>query len=414
MTSDTMGILEALVQRGLPPAGRRSRPWSFPFVVTRRALWLGVSAALAIAVSGSWLLWIAHLSGVDVVSTLRQGFAFALMPLLGLGGMALVSSGPSRAAAAAVGEPFDNFGDVTFTLDRSFALRSVSPAFGSMFGLPARAVIGRRALRLIHPADRAAVSQLLAAMLAGQERAESVHRCRHARGQWLWIATDLRLVRQAGTGRPQAILGMARDVTRWKNAEIRLETANRRLASLALEDGLTGLGNRRRFDEALAQEYRRAVRSGTPLSLLMIDADKFKQFNDTHGHQSGDICLRVIARMVQSAAQRPGDIAARYGGEEFVVLLPSTNLPGALVIAERIRQAVEGAPIIVQAGAQTSVTVSIGAASVVPRLEESSSIALVRQADLALYVAKRDGRNRVCPVVKEARRTTLQLVRAAS
>lgn len=165
------------------------------------------------------------------------------------------------------------------------------------------------------------------------------------------------------------------------------------LAFLSITDGLTGLANRRRFDEVFAREWRRTRRTGKSLALLMIDADRFKQLNDTFGHARGDEVLKVIARVIESSIRRPGDMAARYGGEEFAAILPETDIAGAMKVAETIRSRVEhdGA-----AGGTlpSDVTVSVGVAATVPD-DGKSAGNLVDAADKALYRAKHAGRNRV-------------------
>jgi diguanylate cyclase (GGDEF)-like protein len=172
-----------------------------------------------------------------------------------------------------------------------------------------------------------------------------------------------------------------------------LEEANRKLAQISYLDAVTGVSNRRSFEEELTMEWRRSMRTGSRLSLLMIDVDRFKAFNDTLGHQEGDACLRQVAAVIDAGVRRAGDIVARYGGEEFAVLLPDTDTPGAAALAERIRAAIESRNIWHPA-TQRSVTVSIGVATVSGREDDDPS-SLVRAADGALYQAKKDGRNLV-------------------
>jgi len=168
-----------------------------------------------------------------------------------------------------------------------------------------------------------------------------------------------------------------------------LEEANRKLEELSFLDGLTEIANRRQFEQILDLEWRRAVRSGAPLSLILADVDHFKAFNDTNGHQAGDRALRDVAMLLDSIVQRAGDQVARYGGEEFAAMLPETDADGAQKIAERMRQAVES---LETAGGR--VTVSFGVATTFAR-EKGSPDALVAAADAALYDAKRAGRNAV-------------------
>jgi len=172
-----------------------------------------------------------------------------------------------------------------------------------------------------------------------------------------------------------------------------LAAASERLAQLSREDALTGVANRRRLDEVLDEEWRRAVRGRTPLSFLLLDVDHFKAYNDRLGHQAGDECLRVVARAVASAHTRAGELVARYGGEEFAVLLPGVALDGARVSAENVRRCVaELALSHPSSSASPVVTVSIGVASVLPTASASPAD-LVGAADRALYQAKNDGRN---------------------
>jgi diguanylate cyclase (GGDEF)-like protein len=170
----------------------------------------------------------------------------------------------------------------------------------------------------------------------------------------------------------------------------RSESAEAKLAALAATDGLTALANRRYFDETLHREWRRAARTKAPLSLLMIDVDAFKAFNDRHGHWKGDEALKAIAQIVQENAHRPGDLAARYGGEEFAVVLPDTNAAGAFTVAEKIRLSIRK---LDRGTGRSTPTVSIGVACVTPLASENPAD-LVKSADAALYRAKANGRNR--------------------
>lgn len=187
---------------------------------------------------------------------------------------------------------------------------------------------------------------------------------------------------------------LRRELGRREQAETKLLAANARLAAQATTDALTGLGNRRCFDETLAQEWERAVRGRRPLSLILIDADCFKGFNDTYGHQRGDEALRLIAGSIRAAANRASDTACRIGGEEFAVILPEIDLVGTEVVAERIRAAVMGWAMPHAAGPRAVLTVSCGVASA-PEILAHNAAALVAAADAALYVAKGTGRNQV-------------------
>ena len=177
---------------------------------------------------------------------------------------------------------------------------------------------------------------------------------------------------------------------------VRLLAVTRRQQRLAQTDALTGLANRRRFDETLAHEVALARRSGKPLSLLMIDVDHFKAFNDAAGHPAGDACLKKVARSVRRAFKRAADLPARYGGEEFAVILPMTGPKGARQRAERIRAILMKAHIKHPASPTSHlVTVSIGVATARVNSDAQTPETLVDLADLNLYAAKENGRNRV-------------------
>ncbi len=182
------------------------------------------------------------------------------------------------------------------------------------------------------------------------------------------------------------------DVTDLKLAERALIEANADLSRQASTDALTGLANRRVFDDALERDMARCGRAGTPLSLILLDVDRFKHYNDLHGHQAGDRCLVMVANALRASLLRPTDLAARYGGEEFAVILPDTDITGAEAVAERIRTAIAGAATS-ELGIE--VTASLGVAEYDLAKGPSTPENLVRRADGALYSAKAAGRNRV-------------------
>jgi diguanylate cyclase (GGDEF)-like protein/PAS domain S-box-containing protein len=193
-------------------------------------------------------------------------------------------------------------------------------------------------------------------------------------------------------GRLTAVVETLRDMTDEKLAQIALE-------QLATRDGLTGLANRRCFDETLHAEWARALRQRQPLSLLMVDVDNFKAYNDANGHLGGDECLKRIATAVASE-MRANDLVARYGGEEFAVILPNQSLKGAASVAERIRTRVEQLQVPNRLAPARHVTVSIGAATAIASPDNSAS-ELVAIADAALYRAKHMGRNRISLPISE-------------
>ena len=180
------------------------------------------------------------------------------------------------------------------------------------------------------------------------------------------------------------------------NTHVKLHTLIRKIQNLSMEDELTGLGNRRYFNNVLKQEWGRSMRNKEPLSFLIMDIDHFKNYNDTYGHISGDIVLQKIAEVIKNSTPRSTDSVARWGGEEFAAILADTDLPGALIVAERIRSNVEAFEIEIENGVKTKVTLSIGVHCVIAGNDKDYQVSnLLINADTALYEAKNQGRNRV-------------------
>ena len=181
----------------------------------------------------------------------------------------------------------------------------------------------------------------------------------------------------------------------YDSLERKVQQRTEELRQMSLKDGLTGIANRRSFDERLALEWRRSLRSGEPLSLLMVDIDHFKQYNDHYGHLDGDACITEVAHALQRAASRPGDLVARYGGEEFAILLPNTDEEAAAQVAEYCLRSVAARAIPhAQSSAGPHVSVSIGACTLAVSADDQIGT-LIGQADQALYHAKRNGRARL-------------------
>lgn len=171
----------------------------------------------------------------------------------------------------------------------------------------------------------------------------------------------------------------------------------RTIERLCMIDTLTELSNRRGFEYKINSEWMRAVKDKLPLSILMIDVDRFKMYNDTHGHQQGDLLLQELANVFVQTLERPADFASRWGGEEFAVLMPETELNCALCIAEQIRRNTERKVINCPDGRETSVTISIGVNSISPSPDDTIGM-FISTADKALYMAKNSGRNKVCTI----------------
>ncbi|AVO46432.1 sensor domain-containing diguanylate cyclase [Phreatobacter cathodiphilus] len=268
-------------------------------------------------------------------------------------------------------------------------LTYVSPSSLRILGWGPDELIGGQALAGLHREDRNAVETVVEQMRKG-ERLEALiaYRTRHRTSGTVWLESSLSVTRDPETGRIDGVVAVSRDVTEHKQLEGHLS----RLATL---DSLTGLANRRFLDDRAERELVLARQHGRPLAMLLIDADHFKAFNDTYGHQAGDHCLQQIAAVIQAHAARPGDLAARYGGEEFALLLADTNEEGAGTVAERIRTSVEALAIPHMGNAaHRVVTISAGGACVIPQASGATVGELVRAADRNLYISKAEGRNR--------------------
>ncbi|MBB4379817.1 diguanylate cyclase (GGDEF)-like protein/PAS domain S-box-containing protein [Bradyrhizobium sp. CIR48] len=269
-------------------------------------------------------------------------------------------------------------------------LRYVSPSSARVVGWRANQLIGTPALAGINPEDLPEVQAIVDAMKRGErEEARLTYRNSHRQNGEVWLESTMRVTRK-DNGRVDGVVAISRDITEHKKLETRLET-------LAIEDSLTGLANRRRFDERLKEEWARAYRDRSSLALLMIDVDHFKAYNDEYGHPAGDACLRLVAKIIAAETQRAGDLAARYGGEEFAMLLPNTDAVGCALFGERIRSAIHEAGLVHATNPESGcVTASVGGATCRPALERTAGVAsLVEAADRALYAAKDAGRDRL-------------------
>lgn len=270
--------------------------------------------------------------------------------------------------------------------------RYVSPSSFAVLGWTPEEMMGMEAFALVYPEDLPGLIAIATRNFApGVEPDRAAVRMRKKDGTLVWIEFTARVVRDASTGEANEAVVTMRDISERKALEEKLST-------LALTDGLTELANRRAFDEALEREWKRTLREGSQISLLLLDLDHFKEFNDQYGHQVGDDCLRAVAGAVRGAV-RTTDIAARYGGEEIAVILPSTNTAGAVEVAEKVRSAVEALQITHEGNSEGGgwVTASVGVATALSRQGGTMRMpeSLLLAADNALYKAKREGRNRV-------------------
>lgn len=289
----------------------------------------------------------------------------------------------------------ENSRDIIIVADFEGRRSFVSASGANWSGWSQEELLQFHSLELVHPADHPKVSQIIAELAAGKDDALVECRIRRHDESYVWVEASLRTIRNPHTGMPTGILNHVREITQRKEAEQQLAEAYRAVEALAITDALTGLANRRRFEQYLTTEWRRGLRERDPLSLVLIDADLFKSYNDTYGHLRGDNCLKQIAEAIQDVVSRPGDLVARFGGEEFAVVLPNTPASGAIQVAEEICAAMRNRQLPHVGNAAGIVTISAGCATLVPQLGHHSH-SLVDCADRALYDAKRSGRNRVC------------------
>lgn len=280
----------------------------------------------------------------------------------------------------------ENATDMISLHDRQGVFTYVSPLSANLFGYHAESLLGTYLFDYIHPEDQDASRTHHQQVISDNEIHVFVCRIFHADGRTLWIETRSKLV--PSSDRAGRIISVTRDITERKQAEFTMLETNAKLQQMSELDSLTHIPNRRRFDQELLREWKRAARLSASLSLIMLDIDYFKYYNDTYGHLGGDHCLRRVAETLGAGLQRPGDFVARYGGEEFVVILPDTDLTGAEIVAEQLRAEIEVLELAHE-GSRVSpfVTISLGVACVTPKPEDDPLL-LVDMADRALYQAK--------------------------
>lgn len=287
----------------------------------------------------------------------------------------------------------ENSADIICYVGMDSVLQYVSPSCRAILGCEPEELVGTGPEALVHPEDLATLQQTAQMQRESGASAPPVTvRARHKDGVYRWLEMEARTVQEPGEATPSRLVLVMRDVTQRKQWEDRL-------AALAVTDGLTGLLNRRGFDAELDRAWHETLRRGSQMSLLLLDVDHFKAFNDSYGHQVGDDCLRSLSAAVQAALLHEGDKAARYGGEEIGIVLPRAGADEAMAVAERVRQAVLDLALPhprSEAGGGL-VSVSIGVASALARHGGTMRMpeSLLLSADAALYRAKREGRNRV-------------------
>jgi diguanylate cyclase (GGDEF)-like protein/PAS domain S-box-containing protein len=282
--------------------------------------------------------------------------------------------------------------DTIFRMTPACEILYVSPAVRRQLGYEPEELVGKIVFDLIYEPDRPNAHAAAAKSAEeGVDNSPGTQRWVHKEGHLIWIEVNGRMVRDE-QGRPHEIIIVTRDITDRKAQQKQLEL-------LATTDALTGLRNRRGFDEILDREWRRTLRTGSPTSLLLLDLDHFKLLNDAYGHAVGDDCLRAVAQAFRRTVRREIDQVFRYGGEELAAILPHTNLDGAIKVAECVCGAIAALRIPHRENGPGGgiMTASLGVATAMARDGGTTQMpaALLQAADTALYKAKQLGRNRV-------------------
>ncbi|MGA3046237.1 MAG: diguanylate cyclase [Terracidiphilus sp.] len=278
--------------------------------------------------------------------------------------------------------------DIIVLTDLNGRARYFSPSVLELTGWTPAELTGNSVRELVHPEHQEAFDKMLKDLAINRVQQVATYPLKRKKGNYLWVESNARLVSDPATGQGLELVSVLRDVSQRVADHQQLLHAYQEAEVLATTEPLTGLANRRGFDEALHNEWRLAVNSGLRISLLMVDVDYFKDFNDRYGHPAGDDCLKAIAKTLKRGLFRPTDLAARLGGDEFVILLPNTSEEGALEIAARLRTAVAALELEPKSGRVVRTSVSIGCACLSPKVNDDPRL-LLTTADEALYVDKR-------------------------
>ncbi|MCM3691348.1 sensor domain-containing diguanylate cyclase [Neobacillus niacini] len=270
----------------------------------------------------------------------------------------------------------------------------ISPSSKCMLDYNQDELIGRNLYDLIHPDEVEKVASLILQADSELDFASFTHRLKLKDGRFIWLETNARTIRE-NSQKLEGIVAVSRDITERIEKEKKLHETNVMLRFMANMDGLTGIANRRFFDERLQEEWKRTKRKSLPFSAIMIDIDYFKKYNDNNGHLAGDDCLRQIAKTIKDTLKRPGDFAARYGGEEFVILLPGIDEQGAAHVAAMLQENVINLNIpYIPTEHKPVVSISIGCATLIPN-EKLNPEQLIKLADDKLYQVKESRMNQV-------------------
>lgn len=244
----------------------------------------------------------------------------------------------------------------------------------------------------MHENDRAWVVDFCVAQSISGVDHEADYRALTSNGEYIWIRDVVHVVRKPD-GEVDSLVGFMFDISERKKQEQELETLKKQLEEYSYQDGLTGIANRRFFEDSYQREWLNAQREQQPLTLMLLDIDYFKQYNDYNGHILGDACLKQIAQILKKSVSRPRDLVARFGGEEFVLILPDTSQASAIEVVERILQSIRTADICHSSSPLGQrLSVSLGVKTIIPT-QKNDKMAFLKEVDQNLYLAKEQGRN---------------------
>ena len=244
----------------------------------------------------------------------------------------------------------------------------------------------------MHENDRAWVVDFCVAQSISGVDHEADYRALTINGEYIWIRDVVHVVRKPN-GEVDSLVGFMFDISERKKQEQELETLKKQLEEYSYQDGLTGIANRRFFEDSYQREWLNAQREQQPLTLILLDIDYFKQYNDHNGHLLGDACLKQIAQILKKSVSRPRDLVARFGGEEFVLILPDTTQASAIEVVERILQSIRTADICHSTSPlDQRLSVSLGVKTIIPT-QKNDKMAFLKEVDQNLYLAKEQGRN---------------------
>jgi diguanylate cyclase (GGDEF)-like protein/PAS domain S-box-containing protein len=288
----------------------------------------------------------------------------------------------------------DNSTDIISYINPNGVYEFMSPSCTQLLGYTQNEIENQNMFAFIHPEEMEEIAKTFAEAKSHIDFASLTHRYKKKDGSFLWLETNARTIRNINQ-ELEGVVTVSRDISKRMEKEEKLLKTNEMLQYLSNYDPLTDIPNRRYFEQTLKDEWNRTMRQSLPLSLLMIDIDNFKKYNDSYGHQAGDICIQQIAKGIKMTLKRPGDFVARFGGEEFVVLLPETDLKGAQYIGESLLSTMKKLQIPTEVSEISNyVTLSIGCATLVPSAQHKPDD-LIKQADKNLYTAKEAGKNQV-------------------